>query len=249
MLKQEFYRQEYKKLHPNWDDSQTVFKKTIEKYLGGQTRILDIGCGHTDFLRTAYEKTPHVYGIDPDENALQKNVLIKNKFACEASNMPFENNFFDMAVCAWVFEHFGNPLAALREINRVLVPGGKMIFLTPNAWNYNVWIIRAIPERFHDFFTKKLYGRQEGDTYPKQYKINTPGKIEKLFSAAGFSKSQIILNGDPSYISFNKPLFAFARMIEWMLSSKLLRSMRVHIIGVYEKASNSQACIKSARRP
>lgn len=92
-----------------------------------------------------------------------------------------------------------------------------------------------IPNVFHDFFTRKLYDRQEGDTYPVRYKINSVKRIEKTLGPIGFKKSQVILNGDPSYISFNRPLFAFACLLEKILDLRPLHFGKVHLIGVYEK--------------
>lgn len=235
MRRQEFYRQKYRRLKPDWRDSQTIYLDIINRFTTAETHILDIGCGHGDFLKPAYGKTPHTYGVDPDKEALDKNTLIKNKTVGTAEKLPFDSNFFDLVVSAWVFEHLSEPQKAFREIYRVLKPGGKVVFLTPNVWNYNVWIIRLVPERFHDFFTRKLYGRQEHDTYPKQYKINSAKKIAKTLDPIGFKKSQIILNGDPSYISFNRPMFTLACLLEKILNLKPFRFGKVHLIGVYEK--------------
>jgi len=235
MRKQEYYRQEYRRLKPDWRDSLTIYRNLIGKATNGGTRILDVGCGHGDFLKPVYDKTPHTYGVDPDKNALDKNTLIKNKVVGTVEDLPFESNFFDLVVSAWVLEHLPDPEKAFREINRVLKPGGKIVFLTPNVWNYNTWIIRTIPNRFHNFFTRKLYDRQEGDTYPVHYKINSVKKIAKTLEPMGFKKSQLILNDDPSYISFNRPLFALACLLEKILDFKPLNFAKVHLIGVYEK--------------
>lgn len=235
MRKQEFYRQEYRRLKPNWRDSLTIYRDIIDQNTNSNTRILDVGCGHGDFLKPVYDKTPHTYGVDPDKEALKKNTLIKNKIIGVVEELPFESNFFDLVISEWVLEHLPDPEKAFHEICRVLKPGGKVVFLTPNVWNYNIWIIRAIPNRFHDFFTRKLYGRKEGDTYPVRYKINSVKKIAKILEPIGFKKSQLILNGDPSYISFNRPLFALARLLEKILDFKPLNFAKVHLIGVYEK--------------
>mgnify|MGYP001204078536 CR=1 FL=1 len=144
--------------------------------------------------------------------------------------MPFKDNFFDLVVCAWVFEHLKNPQQSLKEIHRVLKPNGKLIFLTPNTLNYNVWIIRLIPSIFHNYLTKKLYNRQDNDTFPKQYRINTPKDIDKILSSAGLKKEKIILNEDPSYISFNSLSFKLALLLD-----KIFKNRKVHIIGVYSK--------------
>lgn len=235
MRKQEFYRQEYRRLKPEWRDSLSIYRDVIDQATNSDTRILDVGCGHGDFLKPVYDKTPYTYGIDPDKEALDKNKLIKNKVVGTVEEIPFENNFFDLVVSEWVLEHLPDPVKAFHEIYRVLKPGGKVVFLTPNVWNYNVWIIRAIPNRLHDFFTRKLYDRQEGDTYPVQYKINSVKKIANTLEPLGFKKSQVILNGDPTYISFNRPLFALGRLIERILDLKPFNIVKVHLIGVYEK--------------
>jgi len=141
----------------------------------------------------------------------------------------------DLVVLAWVLEHLDSPEKAFREIYRVLKPGSSVIFLTPNTWNYNVWIIRMIPNRFHDFFTRKLYNRQEHDTYRVRYKINSANKIDRILLPLGFKKTQLIFNGDPSYISFNTPLFKFACLLENLLDWKWLNLAKVHLIGIYQK--------------
>ncbi|MDP3941956.1 MAG: class I SAM-dependent methyltransferase [bacterium] len=235
MRKQEWYRQEYRRIRPEWRDSLSIYRDVIDEATNSDTRILDVGCGHGELLKPVYDKTLHTYGVDPDKEALDKNTLIKNTVVGTVEDLPFEGNFFDLVVSEWVLEHLPDPEKAFREIYRVLKPGGRVIFLTPNVWNYNVWIIRAIPNRFHDFFTKKLYERQEGDTYPVQYKINSVKRIAKTLEPIGFKKSQMILNGDPSYISFNRPLFALACLLEKVLDLEPLNFAKVHLIGVYEK--------------
>ncbi|MDX9970360.1 MAG: class I SAM-dependent methyltransferase [Candidatus Gracilibacteria bacterium] len=235
MNRQEFYRDKYKAKNSEWMDSQSIYKILINERVNTNTKILDIGCGHGDFMKEVYDKTNFSFGIDPDASALEKNSFIKNKFVASAEKLPFQDNTFDIVVSAWVLEHIQNPRESFSEIFRVLKPGGKVIFLTPNVWNYNVWIIRAIPERFHEFFTKRLYNRKDHDTYPKSYKINSEKSLMKTLTPIGFQKSEIIFNGDPSYISFNEPLFKFASLIETLLDKKPLRFMKVHLIGVFEK--------------
>ena len=235
MNKQEHYRQEYRCLKPHWQDSLVIYRNLIDSYTNSETKILDIGCGHGDFLKSIHDKTIYSYGIDPDKEALLKNTFIKNKTVGTVEKLPFESNSFDLVVSAWVLEHLQDSQKAFQEIFRVLKPNGKVVFLTPNVWNYNVWIIRLIPEKFHSFFTRKLYDRQEHDTYPKLYKINSVKKIVKTLEPIGFKKSQFVLNGDPSYASFNSILFKFACLLERILDWKPLRFAKVHIIGVYEK--------------
>ena len=235
MNKQLFYRNKYKNLNPKWIDSSVIYHDQISQYIKNDTKILDVGCGHSSLLADIYAKTPFTYGVDPNSDAVDRNTCINHIEKCFAEEMPFEGNYFDVVVCAWVLEHLENPQATFREIYRVLKPKGKLIFLTPNALNYNVWLIRLVPEKFHEFFTQRLYGRQENDTFSKRYRINSPHKIQNLLSALGFRQRELITNGDPSYLSFNQITFILSVILEKLLDTKLLHRCKVHIIGIYEK--------------
>jgi GNAT superfamily N-acetyltransferase len=120
------------------------------------------------------------------------------------------------------------------EARRVLRPGGRFVFLTPNSWNYNVWLIRLVPNRVHDHLTRRLYARQERDTFPVRYRVNSPRRLARTLAAAGFRRRQLVLNGDPTYVSFHPILFALARGVERVLDQGPLRQGRVHLLGVYE---------------
>ncbi|HNW23798.1 MAG TPA: class I SAM-dependent methyltransferase [Candidatus Dojkabacteria bacterium] len=230
MNNQEIYRERYKKIYPKWKESTTIYHDLILKNVNEKTYLLDVGCGHSTLLADIYSKTTNTYGIDPDINALKRNTLIKNIKNCFVEKMPYKDNFFDLVICSWVLEHLLEPKKSFKEIYRVLKPSGKLIFLTPNRLNYNVWIIRLIPQRFHNFLTQKLYNRQEHDTFPKHYKVNTPKDIEKILIPIGFKKDTLLLNEDPSYISFNTLTFKIALLLE-----KIFKKRKVHIIGEYRK--------------
>src|SRR5207302_7357553 len=112
---------------------------------------------------------------------------------------------FDLVASAWVFEHVDDPEEVVGELARVLRRGGRLVFLTPNSWNYNVWLIRAVPHRLHDFFTRRLYGREEFDTYRVRYRLNSARRVKSVLTAAGFRRCQLLLNGYPTYLALNRP--------------------------------------------
>lgn len=230
MDKQDKYRSIYKKINPKWQESTTIYHDLISQNTNKDTYILDVGCGHSTLLADIYTKTQYTYGIDPDINAVKRNTLIKNVQQGNVESLPYKDNFFDLVVCAWVFEHLAKPQESFKEIYRVLKPNGKFIFLTPNRNNYNVWIIRLIPEIFHNFLTTKLYNRQEHDTFLKKYKANTVKDINWILESTGFNEIKIIPNEDPSYISFNSITFKLALLLD-----KVFKNNKVHIIWICKK--------------
>lgn len=247
MNRQESYRAAYRQLQPTWQDSVSLYRDLIDQRVTATTRVLDVGCGHGDLLRDIYARTPDSYGLEPDLLALRKNTIIRHVVNGMADQLPFADGFFDLVVAAWVLEHLAQPRQAFGEICRVLKPGGQVIFLTPNAWNYNVWLIRAVPNVLHGGLVQWLYQRQAEDTYPVRYRINTPRQLERTLMPLGFRRHRLIMNGDPSYISFNEPLFRFACAIERLLDQPRLQAARVHLIGVYEKLALEATGTDAAR--
>lgn len=233
MNKQAEYRSKFKKMYPDWRESMHIYKDIIKSYVPDKT-VLAVGCGYNDFLKDAFSLASNTYGVDPDAEALAKNTFIENKLVGFAESLPLADASVDVITAEWVLEHIQDEHKVLKEFRRVLKPGGVVIFLTPNKWNYNAFLIRLIPNKLHPFFTKLLYNRLTEDTYPTTYKLNSPSKIEKLFRQNGFKKEKLIFNGDPSYISFGPLTFSVAVLLEQILD-KVFPKGKVHIIGVYKK--------------
>ncbi|MBZ5676959.1 MAG: class I SAM-dependent methyltransferase [Acidobacteriia bacterium] len=61
-------------------------------------------------------------------NAAQANVQVDFRQG-NASCMPFPNDSFDFLLCRAAFKNFGAPLGALREMHRVLKPGGRALII------------------------------------------------------------------------------------------------------------------------
>ncbi len=235
MARQESYRARYRRLRPGWNDSQRVLQQIVRELVSAESRVLDVGCGHGDFLSSAYSGAGEVWGVDPDPAALGRNRAIANLRQGSVESLPFAAAEFDLVIMTWVAEHLERPQRALGEITRVLRPGGRLLILTPNAWNYNTWLIRAVPNRLHHSFTKRLYGRQDRDTYPVRYRMNTPARLRALAAQAGLTEERLLLNGDPTYVAFNPVLFWLAVAAERVLDQAPLRRGRVHLIGQYRR--------------
>jgi SAM-dependent methyltransferase len=226
-------REEYRRRNPTWTDSVSRYRSLIGEAAHPGARILDLGCGrnglHGDDLDCAPRTT--VVGVDPDAEALRDNRVVTHRVVASGEDLPFASASFDAVASAWVLEHLDHPGLVFSEVRRVLVDGGRFVFLTPNAWNYNAWMIRAVPHRWHATLTSRLYGRGEGDAYPVRYRANSSAALHRLLNAAGFARTHLAFNGDPSYIAFNRPLLEVSFGVERVLAAASLERGRVHILG------------------
>lgn len=134
-------------------------------------KVLDIGCGKGLFLDVLKANGKETYGLEPDRNAVD---ILKKKghhaTMGDISASAYEDNFFDLITMFQVFEHLENPSEVIREIYRILKPGGTFILETPN-------IESSLAKN------KKFWRALE---FPRHLMLHSPKSVEKLLSAGNF---------------------------------------------------------------
>lgn len=105
----------------------------------GVSKVLDLGCGSGNHLLFFAEAGFKVYGFDISKEAVKtaKKRLINNNLegkvevASMRENFPYKDNFFDAVISLRVLNHgrISDIRAAIKEMERVLLPGG-WIFLS-----------------------------------------------------------------------------------------------------------------------
>ncbi len=103
----------------------------------GCRSILDAGCGngrYTRFLLKHADADARITGFDLSRNMLLRarrrlNSERVTHVAADLTRLPYADASFDAIVCGWVLEHLPDPRPGLRDLARVLQPGGKLLLL------------------------------------------------------------------------------------------------------------------------
>jgi len=119
------------------------FADVIRPHLEGRGPVLDIGCGTGGFLAVIAGIAKDVTGIDISEefvSAARETVErhgLGNARVERASSedLPYPDAHFEAVVIVDVLHHLAAVPPTLREVQRVLKPGGKLIVFEPNKLN------------------------------------------------------------------------------------------------------------------
>lgn len=102
-------------------------------------RVADLGCGTGELLAELGRawRASTLYGVDVAASRLRTAASVARRVrlidADLGARLPFRDGAFDAVFCTEVLEHLKDPRRCLREIRRVLAPGGRLTLSVPNA--------------------------------------------------------------------------------------------------------------------
>ncbi|MEO8410576.1 MAG: class I SAM-dependent methyltransferase [Propionivibrio sp.] len=204
-----------------------IYEQRVDSLLKPNATLLDAGCGRTvPVLKKYLGRAGRLIGIElVDLTDVPQGIETHN---ADLANLPLPDCSVDLIMSRSVFEHLTDPESVYREFARVLRPGGAVVFLTANMWDYGTFAARLVPNRFHARIVKHVEGRLEEDTFPTAYKTNTRGDVERLASDAGLEVASFeFLSQYPNYLMFNGALFFLGMCFEKLISRfEILRFLR-----------------------
>ncbi len=141
-----------------WRSGQERRLAIIERYVSlRDRRVLDLGCGLGEYVRAFARRGAHALGTDIASDRLveaQERVVttatrgVDGFLAAAGESLPFADASFDLVVLNEVIEHVQDDRATLREVARVLRPGGTCILFAPN---------RLFPFETHGIYWRGRY--------------------------------------------------------------------------------------------
>ena len=146
----------------------------VRRHFAAPGRVLDVGCAAGFFLRVMQEEGWAVTGLEPSDAIrphAERLIGAENVRAGLLGRVELEPRSFDLVTMWDVIEHIPDTVTALREVRRLLAPGGKLLVETQNV----------------DSRAAKVLGKnwQHYKHAEHIYHFN-PTTIARLFAEAGF---------------------------------------------------------------
>jgi ubiquinone/menaquinone biosynthesis C-methylase UbiE len=150
-------------------------------------RVLDVACGTGVAARLAAERvgasgTVAALDINPAMLATARSIPSSGApiqwYETSAEAMPLPDDAFDLVLCQLGLQFMVNKTAALREVRRVLVPGGRVLVSVPP------------PNPFFDVLDQALarHAGPEASGFVRMvFSLAEPAVLDRLFRDAGFS--------------------------------------------------------------
>ncbi len=132
--------------------------KLIESFNTSEKKLLDIGCGTGDFLKTAQVVNWNVFGIEPNNKA--RNIAIQKvgDAVFKPSRLAtFQKHSFDVITLWHVLEHLPNLESQIAQLKTLLKPNGVLIIAVPNYNSFDAqyyksfWAAYDVPRHLWHF--------------------------------------------------------------------------------------------------
>jgi len=194
----------------------------IEKFKTG-SRMLDVGCASGEFLKMAKQRGWEVRGVDLSEYAagMARSEHGIDVFKGTLEGARFSDGEFDAVICGDVLEHVRSPRAFLKEVERILKPGGIVYIATPDFGSFHY--------RLMSFVAKLTY--KNYFVLPHHLYHFTGSTLKRLLEISGF-KIEKAVRSQSRYT--DKGLKAFLASVIFLIGQIL--NMPDRIIMIARKA-------------
>jgi ubiquinone/menaquinone biosynthesis C-methylase UbiE len=170
---------------------------------GNGFRLLDVGCGTGHHLAVLRARGFDGSGVDGSAEMLERarhNNLGADIRLGEIQALPFDSAQFDFVICIEVLRYLPAPDACLREICRVLRPGGTCLVTAAPLLNSNgYWLVNRLAS-----------GVGVRGLVPLRQHFVTTGEFRRVFARAGLVQARV-------HGVYTGPINWIERLVPWAL--------------------------------
>ncbi|MDQ3800474.1 MAG: class I SAM-dependent methyltransferase [Acidobacteriota bacterium] len=185
------------------------------KNLPENARLVDVGCGdgfHLELLRDFGEKSWNLEGVDADPRAAsvaeKKGLKVHNGLL---ENLDLPPDAYDLAFLIQTVEHVANPVELLREVRKILRPGGRLVIVTDNTDSLDFKL-----------FKRRYWG---GYHFPRHWNLFNQSTMRRLAEKTGMEVESLTTQVSPvNWVYSIRNLLADRQAPSWLVEQFSLKS-------------------------
>ena len=220
-------------------------------------RILDVGCGNGAFLYKMKQAGMETHGVELSHKgcrAARTLGLDVREGILEQQRYPPDH--FDVITLNHVFEHVPDPKETLRELKRILKPGGVLIMAFPNASSLacrmfrTYWASLDMPRHLAIFSPKTIaiLARAQGFSIERTRYLSFPFAFQGSFAYL-LSPASRTMKTPPGPAPLDRTFIGKTRLFYWLFFPLVYLVDLLHIGDVIEVHLRKDETSAKARAP
>ncbi|QQS35707.1 MAG: class I SAM-dependent methyltransferase [Ignavibacteriales bacterium] len=193
------------------DNFLSDFFTSLEKPSG---TILDLGCGMQPYRKYYESRFSKIITADVENRSGKTDVMLTSEI------LPFENEQFDLVLFTEVIEHIPDPFTAIREVSRILKPGGTLLITWP--FNYPMHEIPNDHFRYTEFQMERLLKNNEINIIRLKRRGNSWSILHTIGFQYGLNISEFLIR-----IPIVGKIFI---PVSWLIKKLLEFSNKIHYL-------------------
>lgn len=221
------------------------YVEALEAAVTPGVRWLDLGCGRRilpSFVRDTeareaalVARAKLIVGVDLDLPSLRAQRSIARRMMADLARLPLASGSFDLVTANMVFEHLEDPAAVLREMRRVLAPGGVALIHTPNLLSPFTLAATLVPQPLIHAAVAVLERRPAEAVFPTWYRANTERRLAELAANTGLGVREIRLIESSAHTAWLGPAVLPELLMIRGARTACLRQLRTNLIASFER--------------
>ncbi len=218
-----------------------------------EATVVEIGSGHGGKIVRLQQQEINVIGIEFNSDNCHISRLRGMRYGLPnvvvngaAEALPIKDKVADVVLAYEVLEHVFHPIKMLREIRRILRPGGIALITVHNRWtlldhHFGIWGISYMPRKMADALLRRLgkgpFGRASGVQSLSEMHYYSWSAFGEICDELGFSVSDVrekkLASQDGSRVG-PRPLRPVLRLLRSLgVLSTVYRLYRRTVMGTY----------------